>query len=147
MEQQDKKSELFIANNSSQTRTIEQEVDALEFEGRPVEVTKIKADGWLYPEDGVLLEWGYTKTEKALQNATSYIYEQYRYEYASDIAKVSKEAYLLVDGLITHAEIVKITAEIYESVQDELKAESEAECRAERGPNSEYWPESHPYDY
>ncbi len=71
MKKQDKKSELFIANNSYQTRTLEQELQTFELEGRPVEVIKIKADGWFIPESGVLLEWGYTKEEEALRNVCS----------------------------------------------------------------------------
>ncbi len=66
MKQQDKKSELFIANNSYQTRTLEQELQTFELEGRPVEVTKIEV-GIFIPESGVLLEWGYTKEEEALR--------------------------------------------------------------------------------
>ena len=147
MKQQDKKSQLFIAHNSYQTRTIEQEVDALELEGRKVEVTKIKADGWLYIEAGVLLEWGYTKEEEAFHTVTSFLYEQYRYEYDDAPVKLCKKAWSLVGGLIKLKVIVKTFVEIKDEVDKDLKAESEAECRAERGPSCENWGAPHPYDY
>ena len=49
MNQQDKKSEFFIAHNSYHPNTIDQEVQALEFEGRKVEVTEIEECGIFHP--------------------------------------------------------------------------------------------------
>jgi len=143
---QNKKSSLFIAHVSYQTRSVAQEVDALEYEGRTVNV--IEEDGdWLSPK-GVTIEWSYTAEELAEQQIGTYIRTQLNeYEYNDNLEEVCREAQVLVGARIRFCRIIEMYLEIQKDVDAELQAISEAECRAERGPSCENWGPSHPLDY
>ena len=143
---QNKKSSLFIAHNSYQTRTVEQEVDALEYEGRTVNV--IKEDGDWLCDKGVTIEWSYTEEELAEQQVGTYIRTKLNeYEYNDNVEEVCREAQVLVGGKIRFCRIIEMYLEIQKDVDAELKAISEAECRAEMGPSNDSWGPSHPLDY
>jgi len=146
MKQQDKKSEMFIAHNSYQTRTVEQEVDALEYEGRTVNVIEEDGSDWLSTK-GVTIEWSYTEEELAEQQVGTYIRTQLNeYEYNDNVEEVCRQAQILVSGKIRFCRIIEIYLEIKKNIDDELKAIYEAECIAERGPSCENWGAPHPYD-
>ncbi len=143
---QNKKSSLFIGQNSYQTRTVEQEIDALEYEGRTVNV--IEEDGDWLSGKGVTIEWSYTEEELAEQQVGTYIRTQLNeYKYNYNVEEVCREAQVLVGARIKFCRIIEMYLKIQKDVDAELQAISEAECRAERGPSCENWGPPHPLDY
>lgn len=142
---QNKKSSLFMAHDSYQTATVEQEVQTLEYEGRTVNV--IEEDGHWLGGKGVTIEWSYTEEELAEQQVGTYIRTQLNeYEYNYNVEEVCREAQVLVGAKIRFCRIIEMYLEIQKDVDVELQAISEAECRAERGPSCEDWGPSHPLD-
>lgn len=137
---QNKKSSLFIPYVSYQTSSVAQEVDALEYEGRNVNVIEAEGGDWLTPK-GVTIEWSYTEEELAEQQVGNYIHTQLNehnqineYEYNDSVEDVCREAQILVGARIRFCRIIEIYLEIKKNIDDELKAIYEAECIAERGP-------------